>query len=205
MPCKLTKSLQESVIQSPRLLNSEEWQPHLKTCDHCFQEAKILDKSLELYLQLETAETTRLPEIQVWNEVEQKIGTPPRLIYFPQRTKGLAAAAAIIFLVGISLWWQSTTSIDPQILASATSLPANYQVEDIQMHQPFGSPAAQTRLVWTKQHFGISIKNTAQGNYPTISIGMNLSEELAQMPSIQTIPLSELAYFLPNEKHHSSY
>ncbi len=206
MPCNLTKSLQESVVNNTRLLNAAEWEPHLKTCDPCFQEAKTLDQSLDLYLQLEHSATTRLPEIEIWKQLEEKMNAVPRRTYylksFSKQTKGLAVAAVFLLLFGVSMWWQSSNSMDPRFLATVSGLPPNYRVEEIKMDQPFGPPSAQTRLIWTKKHFGISIENTAQGNYPTISIGMRLSEEVAQTPNFKMNTSPELAYLLPHPIYH---
>lgn len=203
MSCDLTKSLQESVTNIPRLLNSKEWQSHLKKCPDCFQEAKSFDKSLELYLQLENTESSRLPEIQIWEKINQKIKSPVRPLPLNQWSKYLAAAV-VVLLVGISLWWQSSSSTSPEIVT--LSLPTHYSVQEIAMDKPFGPPSAETRFIWTKQRFSISIQDTAKGNYSKISIRMSLSQDYAYSPNFKPMDISSgLAYLPPRKKHFISH
>ncbi|MBF0280659.1 MAG: hypothetical protein HQM13_22890 [SAR324 cluster bacterium] len=145
-----------------------------------------------------------MPKIDVWEQLKPKISDRPSRVYFlknmSKKTKTMAAAAGFLLIFGISLWWQSGRTLDPRQFATATGLPTNYQVETIDMDRPFGPPSAQTRFIWTKKHFGISIENSTQGNYPTISIGMNLSEEIAQMPKHWMKTSSELAFLYPKQE-----
>lgn len=195
MPCNLTHSLKKNVVETPRLLQSKEWHPHLKNCPDCREEAKSFDQSLELYLHVKNTAEGRFPEIQAWEHVSEKIARlQPG---FLQRYKSLAIAAVAALLVGVSLFWgQFPFSYAPE--DTTASIPAHYPVEEAVMNQPFGPPSAETRFVWTEQHFGISIQNKEEGNYPKISIGTRLSKDFAHTP--QTDLSSGLAYLLPREK-----
>ena len=197
MPCERTQSLQQTIVETPHLLKSQEWQSHLKNCPTCFKEVQSFDKSLELYLQLENTVANQLPEIQVWEKISQKVTARPQ--GFLQHHKFWTMAAAVVLLVGISLWWQTSLFNAPQ--QGDPSIPAHYPVAEMVMDEPVGPPSAETRFIWTKQQFGISIQNKEAGNYSKISIGTRLSQNYSQIPKIESTPLSSgLAYLSPEEK-----
>lgn len=196
MSCELTKTLQKSAIKTPHLLDSDEWKTHIEQCIPCYNEASNLDKSLELYLHLEKSNFTQLPEIQVWPQIQQrtqKVGTSSKKWVW---TIG-AAAAAVVLLLGISMWTEQLNPPSHEVPIASNSIPSEFKVIDIQVGEPFGPPSAHTQFVWTSDHFGISIKNQIEGNYSSISIGAGLSKEFAQIPLADDKRSQELAYFSP--------
>ncbi|MBF0289156.1 MAG: hypothetical protein HQM14_15160 [SAR324 cluster bacterium] len=181
MPCKHTKSLQASAITSPNLLGSEQWKSHLDACQTCYEEANYLDKSLELYLQLEKNAVSKLPNLEMWEQIEQKVNGTSHSINFVQWRKGLAAAAVVAVLIGMSLWWKQSISVNsqPTFLNVTSNLTMNHQISEIEAGKPFGPPSAYKQIIWTNEQFGISIENKSDGNYSTISIGTRLPKEYA--------------------------
>ncbi len=203
MPCKHIQSLQVSAITTTRLLSSEKWKSHLETCPSCFQEAKYLDKSLELYLQLEKNAVSTFPNIEMWDQIERKVRKTSHSNYFGQWHKALAAAAVVVILVGISLWWQQTISVDPRPTLSniASNISINYQISEIEEGKPFGPPSAYKQIIWTNEQFGISIENRSEGNYSTISIGTRLPKEYAHNSFSNISFSSELAFVEQNASY----
>lgn len=207
MPCKLTKSLQEAVATTPRLLDSKEWKDHLRSCPSCYREALIYDKSLDLYIQLEKSQISQFPELQVWDQIQHKTHKQK---FFSKKSvwaTGLAIAATLMFVLGLSGWSDLVNPPQYEKPIAVNSIPAEYanKIIEIQQGQSFGPQAAHIQLVWTQQHFGISIVNQQRGNYSTISIGAAIPQEFAHQSIIDAEFLSELAYLFPKNQENTHF
>jgi len=185
----MTESLQKSLVNHPKLLKSEEWKKHLEGCDTCYQEASILDKTL--YLHLEEISIKYIPEIQIWENIQNKINKAPFSTW--KLVSSLAAAAALV--ITISLFTLQQTNLQQIPTNLITTLPSGFKVVELQMGQPFGPPSSQTQFTWTENHFGISIDNKIkESNYSKISIGSEQQNKFATIfPKKKNF--MELAYF----------
>ncbi len=178
--CSRTSTLQVLIVESPKTLRTADWRQHLQHCSECQQEIARLNKSLELYIQLDPQQASS-PDVDVWDRIQPQVESWHRWRFFSRKSLIIAAAVCALVVISVGIWpiLQNPTP--------ALSGKSSYEIQEIQLGQPFGQSFAQTQVIWNNQQFGISVKNKLEGNYASISIGMRLPAEYAQteLPTVE--------------------
>lgn len=155
---------------------------HLPSTPSCAKEVEQLNNSLSIFLQVERRNEEKLPPIDLWDSLQKKITHESKQHTFWKKQKIPMMAAVIATIIGLSTWLQIQTP-EESLLSQHTVIP-------IASGQTFGEPQSQKELIWTDEHFGLSIKDTQQGGESQISISMQLTKQYTQIiptpPSQQT-------------------
>lgn len=170
-PSEAEKILLQSIEETTKTPQSSS-KYHLPSTPSCAQEVEQLNNSLSIFLQVERRNEEKLPPIDLWDSLQKKITHESKKRTFWKKQKILMMAAVTTSVISLTTWLQTQAPEEP-LLSQHTVIP-------ISSGQTFGKPQSQKELIWTDEHFGLSIKDTQQGGESQISISMQLTKQYTQ-------------------------
>jgi len=137
MSCSQMPLLQRLAVESPWLIRREPWRSHLTGCPSCREEQGALERSLVVFRRLESESRERELNVPTWEDFSRTLaGLEQRRGAFSRLRVPMAAATALVILIGGLLFWPEGPVLQPRPAKIVTLEPEQHRQLRVVTREP---------------------------------------------------------------------